>query len=160
MFHQSTNPPNLPLPDDRDASLPPPHRLAEKLARPAVKIAGARRAPADPKGKGKQRATEPGPSAPVASGSNLKRKASTPLSGVEKKSKGRAVGAANYSSDDLDGLFDILEELLPLGGNAWNSASDEFNAWAEENGRPTRTSKSLELKFKQVSFMFSSIFGF
>jgi len=63
------------------------------------------------------------------------------------------MGAANYSSDDLDGLFDILEELLPLGGNAWNSASDEFNSWAEENGRPTRTAKSLELKFKQVSFV-------
>jgi hypothetical protein len=60
-------------------------------------------------------------------------------------------GIANYSPEDLDALLDILEESLPLGGNAWNSASDEFNAWAQENGRPSRTAKSLELKFKQVS---------
>jgi len=148
MFHQPSNTAGPAFPDDREASLPPPHKILETIARPAAKIAGVRRAPADPKGKGKQRASEPGP---VASGSNLKRKASTPLSsGIEKKSKGRSVGAANYSSEDLDGMFDILEELLPLGGHAWNSASDDFNAWAEENGRPTCTSRSLELKFKQV----------
>jgi hypothetical protein len=37
-----------------------------------------------------------------------------------------------------------------LGGHAWDSAATEFNEWAQENGRPSRTAKSLELKFKQV----------
>ena len=67
-----------------------------------------------------------------------------------KKQCGHTTGAQNYSSEDLDALFNILEECLPLGGHAWNSAGDDFNIWAQENGRPSRTTKSLKLKFKQV----------
>jgi len=118
---------------------------------PASKVAGVRHS--ESKGKGRQNAVNP----PVPSGSGIrKRKVSTPApqSVDVKKARGRATGAANYSPEDLEGLFDILEEQLPLGGKAWNSAADDYNQWAEENGRPVRTAKSLELKFKQVSVMF------
>ena len=63
---------------------------------------------------------------------------------------GRATGAANYSTEDLEALLNILETELLLGGHAWNSAADDFNNWAADNGQPSRTVKSLELKFKQV----------
>lgn len=97
-----------------------------------MKVAGARRPLSDIKGKRKAASPEP-------------------LGHADrKKQRGRASGAQNYSSEDLDALLDILEECLPLGGHAWNSAGDEFNTWAQENGRPSRTPKSLELKFKQV----------
>jgi len=52
-------------------------------------------------------------------------------------------------------FFDILKEHLPLGGHVWNSAADKYNAWAQENGHPSRTAKSLELKFKQVRICLS-----
>lgn len=148
----AVDPASVPLPiDSDDDELPPAHMILHTMgAQPAQKVAGSRQPRLSEKAKGKQRAVAP---PPVASGSGLKRKASTPLpapADTVKRTKGRVAGAANYSSDDLDALFDILEESLPLGGHAWNSATDEFNAWAEENGRPTRTAKSLELKFKQV----------
>jgi len=131
---------NTPLPADNDNDFPPAHKLLEMVARPSGKVAGARR---PLPGKGKQGTMEP----PAASrGGKGKRKAASPLGCADgKKQRGRTTGAHNYSSEDLDALFDILEGCLPLGGNAWNSASDEFNAWAEENGCPSRTAKSLEL---------------
>ena len=85
-----------------------------------------------------------------------KHKAASPLrSASGKKQSGRAVGVDNYSTEDLDALFDILEECLPLGGHGWNSAADEYNEWAQENGCPSQTAKSLELKFKQVRIYLS-----
>ena len=71
-----------------------------------------------------------------------------------KNSHGCTAGALNYSFDDVDAFMDILEVLRPLGVKAWNSASDEFNVWAEENGCPTCSAKSLENKFKQVCLSF------
>ncbi|TFK34826.1 hypothetical protein BDQ12DRAFT_669026 [Crucibulum laeve] len=116
--------------DDEDP--PPVTKLLKRISQPASKVAGSRRSATDPKGKGKQKAIN----GPVASGSGTKkRKATTPASQLDaKKPRGCASGAANYLKDDIDALMDILEEQLPLGGWAWNSASDEFNAWAEGNG--------------------------
>jgi hypothetical protein len=143
-----------PLPADDDNDFPPSHKILEKLARLSTKVAGAHRSIPEPKGKGKQNLINP----PVVSQSGKgKRKATSPLrpANGEKQHGGRTVGVANYSVEDLDALFDILEERLPLGGHAWNSAADEYNAWAQENGRPSRTAKSLELKFKQVRIRLS-----
>jgi hypothetical protein len=67
-----------------------------------------------------------------------------------KRQKGRAVGAPNYSVEDIEALLDILEVRLPMGAKGWNSVADEFCEWASENGRSARTAKSLELKYKQV----------
>ena len=72
------------------------------------------------------------------------------LQSLPKKQRGRVVGAANYLPEDVDALLNILEEQLPLGGKGWLVAADSFFKWAEENGRPFRSAKSLELKFKQV----------
>ena len=132
----------------RRTTSPPAHSILATIAHPSSVVAGARRPLADPKGKGKQKVTD------VLSTSSVSKKRKTtlavPSKQETKKQQGRAASTANYTDEDLDVLFNILEVQLPLGGHAWNSASDDFNAWAEENSRLTRTAKSLELKFKQV----------
>ncbi len=145
-MHGNLDPAHVPLPEDREEDFPPANKLLPTVARPAAKVAGSRHS--DPKGK--RRAD--GSPAPSSSKPVKKRKASIPEPPVPQaeKKRGRREGAGNYRSDDLDALCDILEEWLPLGGKAWNSATDEFNAWAQENGRPTCAAKSLEAKFKQV----------
>jgi len=134
---------------DNHDDFPPPHQILPTVARPSTKVAGARRSLPESKGKGKENAVD---QLAAARPGKRKRKAASPLrpANGKKQRGGRVTGIANYSPEDLDALLDILEESLPLGGNAWNSASDEFNAWAQENGRPSRTAKSLELKFKQL----------
>lgn len=119
-------------------------KILPNLARPAAKVAGARRANVDAKVKGKQ---------PAESSKAVgKRKAVDSIGPEGKKPKGRTTGAANYSFEDMEALLEILAVLLPLGGKGWNTAGDEFCSWAEENNRPARTAKSLENKFKQVCF--------
>lgn len=118
-----------------------------RIARPALKVGGSRRANPDPKGKGKQVVREGAPGK-----TSSKRKASAQAAGAPetKKAKGRVAGTANYTTEDIFGLLAILSERLPIGGRAWNSCADEYNIWAEDNDRPVRTSKSLEAKYKQV----------
>ncbi|KAG6808002.1 hypothetical protein H0H92_005725 [Tricholoma furcatifolium] len=142
------DPADIPLPgDDDDDDLPPVDRILWKVAAPASKVGKVRVRSTDPKGKGKQPFD-----APVA-----KRKAPSSAIGSEepemkktKKRGGRSSGVANYSGDDIDMLLDIVEERLPIGGNSWNSCANEFCDWAKENGRPIRTVKSLEAKYKQL----------
>ena len=56
-----------------------------------------------------------------------KHKATSPLGHVDgKKQCSHTTGAPNYSSEDLDALLNILEECLPLGGHAWNSAGGKY----------------------------------
>ena len=143
----------IPLPDDNDNDFPPPHQILTSVARPAIKVAGSRRVVnPDPKGKGKGREVTP-----LIRGS---KRTSSQMPSEEpdaKRRRGRGPGIANYSNEDIDGLLDILEELLPTGGKGWNTAGDEFRVWAEENGRPVRTAKSLESKYKQVGLNFHSL---
>ncbi|KAF8335506.1 hypothetical protein F5887DRAFT_1079147 [Amanita rubescens] len=139
-----------PIPDNDSFNLPPHHKILPTVAQPSPKTAGSRR-PLPDKAHGKQRATDTG----AIALKNLKRKGgpSLPLSQPDAKRPrhgGRATGAANYSAEDVEALLNILETELPLGGHAWNSAADDFNNWAADNGRPSRTVKSLELKFKQL----------
>ena len=136
-----------PLPDDNDNDFPPAHQILTSIACPATKVAGSRRVVhPNPKGKGKQREVVP----PIRE--NKRTASHVPSEEPDaKRRRGRGPGTANYSAEDIDGLLDILEELLPTGGKGWNTAGDEFKLWAEENGRPVRTAKSLESKYKQVS---------
>ena len=122
--------------DDNNNNLPPINNILETVARPSTIVAGARRSIPQPKGKGKLNVVDP---LAVSQSGKGKRKAASPLRPATngKKQRGRAVGVANYSNEDLDALFDILEEHLPLGGHAWNSAADEYNSWAQENGHPS-----------------------
>ncbi|KAK2459528.1 hypothetical protein APHAL10511_008470, partial [Amanita phalloides] len=118
--------------------------LASEIAHPATKTAGSHHAPSS-KMKGKQKGNLHDP--PVAG--KQKRHINNQPPPV-KKQRGRISGATNYSSADIDALFDLIEEHLPLGGQGWNSVGDTFNSWSQENGCPSRTPKSLELKFKQI----------
>lgn len=130
----SIDPALIPLPDedDDDDLIPQPKKKK-------------RRATAAEKGKGKQV-----PVSDEASKTSKRAASSSAAQSEPKRQKGRAVGAGNYSMKDVDALLDILARTLPMGGKGWNSATDEFNEWAEENERPTRSAKSLELKYKQV----------
>jgi hypothetical protein len=117
-------------------------------------VAGACHSIPELKGKRKQNLTN---TPTVSQSGKGKRKAASPLQPANDKKQrgGHMVGVANYSVEDLNALFDILKERLPLGSHAWNLAADEYNAWALENGRPSQTAKSLELKFKQVRICLS-----
>jgi hypothetical protein len=122
----------FPLPEENDDDFPPPHVRLAKIAKPAVKTAGSRR-PSSVDIKGKSKAVTP----LAGSSKGIKRGAGTSVDEPEpKKKRGRAAGVVNYSTEDVDGLLDIVEEILPTGGKGWNTVSAEFSAWAEENGRP------------------------
>ncbi|KAK2463364.1 hypothetical protein APHAL10511_004620 [Amanita phalloides] len=138
------NPADIPLPAPSDDEFPPPHVLASEIAHPATKTAGSRHAPSS-KMKGKQKGNLHDP--PVA-GKRKQHIDNQPP--PVKKQRGRISGATNYSSADIDALFDLIEEHLPLGSQGWNSVGNAFNSWSQENGHPLRTPKSLELKFKQI----------
>ena len=109
----------IPLPVDNDSDFPPPHKILEKLALLSTKVASAHHSIPELKGKGKQNLID----APAISQSGKgKHKAASPLrpANGKKQHGGHMVGVANYSVEDLDALFDILEECLPPGGHAWN----------------------------------------
>ena len=123
----------LPNNDDDDNDFPPPHKLLPKIANPASKIVGVHHSDKGKGRAGKHRAT--GSSGPLDA----------------KKQKGQASGALNYILEDIKGLLNILSVNLSLRRRAWNTAANDFWVWADENGCPAQTAKSLEAKFKQVS---------
>ncbi|KAK7459485.1 hypothetical protein VKT23_009468 [Stygiomarasmius scandens] len=129
------DPANIPLPEDNDNDFPPPHRILPQVARPASRAGGSRRS--DPKGKGKAKAADDDAEG-LRKSSGIKR-------------KGRQVGASNYSDEDLEILLGHLRERLPLGEKGWKDVTELYNKDASEIGRPIRTWKSLETKFKQLA---------
>ncbi|CAA7266075.1 unnamed protein product [Cyclocybe aegerita] len=134
----------LPLPEDDNDDFPPAHKLLPKIAKPASKVAGSR-CPAPSKGKGKQKADTPA----TVSKWKAAGHADNELAAKHVKRGGRIAGAVNYNDDDIDQLLDLLEDHLPTGGYGWNTVGAAYNEWANSCGRPERTVKSLELKYKQ-----------
>ncbi|TFK80570.1 hypothetical protein K466DRAFT_569567, partial [Polyporus arcularius HHB13444] len=63
---------------------------------------------------------------------------------------GRQPGTFNYSADDLDYLLGLVAAKLPIGQSSWEEVTRLFNAWAKDNGRPTRTQKPLKTKFESL----------
>ncbi|KAH7919022.1 hypothetical protein BV22DRAFT_1051344 [Leucogyrophana mollusca] len=132
-----TDPMLLPLLKNSDDDFPPVSTLLERVAKPANKVAGSQ-CPAlstvDPKGKGKARADNSEVSVP-----HKRKTSSTSVEPDVKK-----------NTDDLDGLLNILEELLPIGGKAWATVEDSFSEWAHEHNRPTRSAGSLGARYRQL----------
>jgi hypothetical protein len=68
-------------------------------------------------------------------------------------------GAANYTTDDLNSLIDILEVKLLLRSKGWETVTNLFAEWAVKNNRLLHLQKSLELKFQQVQVAFFYYFS-
>lgn len=69
---------------------------------------------------------------------------------------GRTRGAPNYKIREVEALLDIVEEELPVAAKGWRVVGARFRDWATVTQFPARTDRSLELKFKQVSFSSAS----
>lgn len=50
-----------------------------------------------------------------------------PIAMEKKKRNKTRKGSPNYSDDDIDALFYIVENTEPLGSNNWNKVSSKFN---------------------------------
>ena len=66
------------------------------------------------------------------------------------KGQGWTRGAANYRPREIKVLLDLVEEDLPVGAKGWNGVGARFREWAAMTEYPSRTDRSLEVKFKQV----------
>ena len=66
--------------------------------------------------------------------------------------RGRTRGAPNYKPREVQVLLDLVEEDLPIASKGWKLVGAQFREWAIAAEQPTRTDRSLELKFKQVGF--------
>ncbi|KAJ7325460.1 hypothetical protein DFH08DRAFT_968688 [Mycena albidolilacea] len=126
----------MPLPGGADLDLRDGPTIANAIGlKRAEKVAGSRRKGkerADPKGKKRQRASSDseGDSEPVAK-------------------RGRPAGSGNYGKEDVNKLFELIEEELPVGQKGWKVVVKEFNKWAKKHGRPKRVGNALENKYKQ-----------
>lgn len=52
--------------------------------------------------------------------------------------------------DGLVVLLDLTEAELPVGSKGWNTVGVKFREWAAITEYPSRTDRSLEVKYKQV----------
>ncbi|EKM49845.1 uncharacterized protein PHACADRAFT_167178 [Phanerochaete carnosa HHB-10118-sp] len=59
-------------------------------------------------------------------------------------------GAANYHSDEIAALLDIIEEELLVSGKGWAKVSSFHREWTKENSFHACADRSLEAKFKQL----------
>ena len=153
--HEPREPQPTPIDPALTASVP--HQNLQEIAQsrghsPARKVAGSRRpSKPDPKGKGKARATEVD-SAPTRKRKRQEIEDSDDDEGARapKKARGRGAGVANYREDEVDELLEIIEDELPVGGKGWQVVGKRHRSWSKVMGRPERTDKSLENKYKQV----------
>ncbi|KAG8918198.1 hypothetical protein FRC02_002549 [Tulasnella sp. 418] len=93
--------------------------------------------------------TGDGADGPVRSGKKVKVfKVDSESEEEMKKAGGR--GGQTYTKDEMEAIFDHVEEILPAGANAWNKVAELHREWCEENGRKVRAAKDLEKKFKRL----------
>ncbi|KAF8514752.1 hypothetical protein JB92DRAFT_3158898 [Gautieria morchelliformis] len=64
------------------------------------------------------------------------------------RKKGRQVGAANWTNEDITALLDFAEEILPAGKKEWGRMYELFVEWAKENRCPLRSLDTVEKRFK------------
>ena len=58
----------------------------------------------------------------------------------------------NYKPWEVEFLLDLVKEELPIASKGWKVVGAQFRDWAVVADYPARADRSLELKFKQVSF--------
>jgi hypothetical protein len=68
--------------------------------------------------------------------------------------RGRPNGSGNFADQDLKTLLMLIEAELPLGNRGWQAVHSRYTKYADTKGRPRRTAKSLENKFRQVCFIY------
>lgn len=107
---------------------------------PAVKVAGSRR---------KKSATQ----VVKKIGKGKKPMDGTNGGPVVQARRGRPAGAANFSEADTWALLDATANEKPIGERGWRVIHAAYNEYAKRHGRPLRTAKSLENKFKQVRYL-------
>ncbi|KAI0648374.1 hypothetical protein C8Q79DRAFT_572296 [Trametes meyenii] len=127
----------VPRPQKASAHSEPPPTAVRKVDK------GKRRADPEPAPKptSKKAKTVAKPSAKAQG----KRPAQTATSHT-----GRQPGASNYSEEDVDTLLDLVQNELPVGQRAWERITEQFNEWAQDNGRPPRSQKPLKSKFSSL----------
>ena len=76
---------------------------------------------------------------------------------MQEKGKGRTRGSANYRPQEVEILLDYVEAELPIGGKGWGVIGARFREWAAISECPSRTDRSLEMKFKQVGLFCSPL---
>lgn len=104
---------------------------------PAVKVAGSRR------------------KKPASQAIQKIGKGKKPMDGakgdtVGQARRGRPAGASNFSEADTWALLNATADEKPIGERGWRVVHNKYNEYARRHGRPVRTAKSLENKFKQV----------
>ncbi|KAJ7253133.1 hypothetical protein C8J57DRAFT_1187327 [Mycena rebaudengoi] len=62
--------------------------------------------------------------------------------------RGRPQGVSNYTAADITKLFSIIQKILPLGPKGWKRVHEDYDAYRCARGRPERSLKSLEGKYK------------
>jgi hypothetical protein len=124
----------VPLPPDNGEIAQSSASMALAHRTHAVKVAGSRRKGPAKGSKGKARQAAVKSEFPAAH-----------------KRRGRPTGAGNFSDADTWCLLDAVAHERPLGERGWKNVSGVYNNYAQRHGRPIRTAKSLENKFKTVS---------
>ena len=106
----------------------------------------------------------PAPQKPVQPEQNFRRskrllRAHNPIRGQKvnhpcehEGGRGRTRGSPNYKRREIEKLLDLVEDKLPVASKGWWVIGLRFRDWALVSENPTRTDRSLELKFKQVCF--------
>ncbi|KAJ3822009.1 hypothetical protein F5880DRAFT_1614173 [Lentinula raphanica] len=64
--------------------------------------------------------------------------------------RGRVLGQRNISDGELDILFEVMLEHLPMGATGWASVTADYNARAQAAGYGTRENEQLRRKMRKL----------
>lgn len=64
---------------------------------------------------------------------------------------GRQLGHRNYTHAEIEKLFDVIEEVEPIGSNHWAQVWIEYSEWAKENAYSTRDAAMVKQKFDPLA---------
>ncbi|KAJ7681759.1 hypothetical protein B0H17DRAFT_1138192 [Mycena rosella] len=127
----------LPYSDDHDLTDPATIARARGLV-PAKKVGGSRRSKPSKPAKGKKRAQDSGSDDSDDDGA------------APAPKRGCPSGSGNYSRDDVNALFTLIEKELLLGQRGWKEVHRGYKRYCAAKNRPKCSAKSLENKYKQM----------